>query len=102
MRKWWWLLVVSLGALSLMPVNSIAAGQQVVEIPVSGMVCEFCVYGVKKKLQNLDGVEKVQVSLEDKQARIIMAPNHGADIDAIRNAITDAGFTPGNAKTVTQ
>jgi mercuric ion binding protein len=88
--------------LFLLPVSYVIADQQVVELPVNGMVCKFCVYGVKKQLKKLDGIQDVDVSLEKKRARIVMAPNQKADIDAIRDAITEAGFTPGEAKSITQ
>ncbi|HHJ34466.1 MAG TPA: copper chaperone [Gammaproteobacteria bacterium] len=78
--------------------GSFAEGQairQIVDIEVTGMTCPFCVYGTKKNLGKLDGVDKVDVSLEKKQARIVMLPGREADIEAIDKAITDAGFTPG-------
>lgn len=70
---------------------------QVVEIEVTGMTCPFCVYGTQKKLSRLPGVEAAQVSLRHKRARIVMAPGQSADLGAIRKAITEAGFTPGEA-----
>jgi len=86
--------------LAYLPASFAMAEQQVIELPVSGMVCEFCVYGVKKQLKKVNGVQDVDVSLENKRARIVMAPDQKADIDAIRNAVTEAGFTPGEAKSV--
>ena len=72
------------------------AGQvQIVEIEVTGMTCPFCVYGTEKKLNLLPGVDRAEVSLKDKRARITMEPGKTADLNAIRQAITDAGFTPG-------
>jgi len=91
-----------LSLIFLLPASYAIADQQVVELPVNGMVCEFCVYAVKNNLKKLDGVQEVDVSLEKKQARIVMAPNQKADIEAIRHTITDAGFTPGEANSVMQ
>jgi len=68
---------------------------QVVEIEVTGMTCPFCVYGTEKKLNKLPGVEAAQVSLKNKKARIVMMPGKTADLEAIRKAVIDAGFTPG-------
>jgi copper chaperone CopZ len=68
---------------------------QVIEVEVTGMTCPFCVYGTEKKLTRLPSVAQVQVSLKSKKARIHMTPGAKADIEAIRKAILDAGFTPG-------
>lgn len=66
-----------------------------VDIQVSGMTCPFCVYGVKKKLEKLPGVAKAEVSLDKKLARITPQPGQVLDMARIRQAITEAGFTPG-------
>lgn len=66
-----------------------------VDIQVSGMTCPFCVYGVKKKLEELPGVAKAQVNLDKKMARITPKPGQELDLDRIRGAIAEAGFTPG-------
>ncbi len=72
-----------------------AGTPQVVEIEVTGMTCPFCVYGTEKKLNKLQGVESADVSLKNKRARIVMKQGESADLEAIRKAIVDAGFTPG-------
>ena len=74
-----------------------AAAQETVEVEVTGMTCPFCVYGTEKNLGKLPGVEKAEVSLDKKLARITMAPGQHADLDAINKAIVDAGFTPGTS-----
>ena len=83
-----------IGLLLLVPV-AWASDPEVVELQVTGMTCPFCVYGTEKNLKKLPGVEKVDVSLDKKVARIEMTPGQTADMQAIRKAITDAGFTPG-------
>jgi len=79
-------------------VNALATDQQTIEVEVTGMTCPFCVYGTEKKLRELEGVEKVEVSLAKKKARIIMKEGQAVDIIAIKKAITDAGFTAGVAR----
>lgn len=79
----------------LFSINVFATGQQTIEVEVTGMTCPFCVYGTEKKLGKLEGVEKVEVSLAKKKARIVMKEGREADISAIKSAITDAGFTAG-------
>ena len=41
-----------------------------VTIPVEGMACEFCVETLVGELKQIDGVQDVRVSLEEKEARI--------------------------------
>lgn len=88
------MLALLIGVLMLSP-PSWADEPQVVEIQVTGMTCPFCVYGTEKKLNQLPGVDKAEVSLKAKKARIVMTPGKRADLDAIRKAIVEAGFTPG-------
>ena len=59
------------------------------------MSCPFCVYNVEKKLRALDGVSSAEVDLEQGRARVEMRPGGGADRQQLRQAIIDAGFTPG-------
>jgi copper chaperone CopZ len=85
------------GALALLGAGIAQAADPVhtIDIQVSGMTCPFCVYGVKKKLEKLPGVARAQVSLDKKLARITPKPGQALDMDGIRKAITEAGFTPG-------
>lgn len=86
-----------LGALALLSstIAQSAGSAQPVDIQVSGMTCPFCVYGVKKKLEQLPGVARAQVSLDKKMARITPQSGQTLDMDRIREAITEAGFSPG-------
>lgn len=65
-----------------------------VQIPVEGMVCGACVANVKRGLKSQKGVEEVEVSLEQRQARVryestVTNPQQLAKI------IRDLGYTPG-------
>ena len=80
----------------------LAEPQEVLEIDVAGMTCAFCAYGVEKNLGKLPGVEKAQVSLESKKARIVMKPGETLDETVIREIIRDAGFTPAESSRYTE
>jgi len=94
-------LALFLAVLWLLPLSAFAgsaantASGQVVEIGVTGMVCEFCVASVEKGLKKLPGVKEVKVSLEDKRAEIVMAADKTIDEKQVRKIIEEAGFTPG-------
>lgn len=86
--------------LSLWPPHSFATERQVVEVGITGMVCNFCVARVTKILQRLPGVESVEVSLQNEQASIVMgAGQQLPDPAEIRRIIEKAGFTPGVVQT---
>ncbi len=72
------------------------ADQEVVEICVSGLACPFCVYSLEKSLEKLPDVSTVQVNLAESTARVEMVGGSESDIDAIKEAIIKAGFTPGD------
>ena len=64
---------------------------ETVTIKIKGMTCGGCVASVTRVLNAIDGVEKVDVSLEPAQATVKYATDR---IDTLRlhSAIEDAGF----------
>lgn len=83
--------------LLLLPVGAFAdAESTVVEIDIQGMTCAFCIDGLHSSLSKIAGVRKAEVSLKQSRARIELEPGQAPDIAAIRQAIIDAGFTPGD------
>ena len=59
-------------------------------LKIEGMVCGNCVKHVDKALREVKGVEQVEVSLEDKSAKVQM--NHAVSDDVLKAAIEDAGY----------
>jgi len=83
--------------LLLLPLAAFAELEStVVEIDVNGMTCAFCVDGLHASLKKLAGVQQAEVSLKNSRARIELEPGQTPDLAAIRQAIIDAGFTPGD------
>ena len=58
-------------------------------IKIEGMHCPNCVAAVKRELEALDGVTKVDVSLEEAQA--IVEVENVAD-ETLQETIEDIGF----------
>ena len=79
--------------------GGLAADQEVVKIGVAGLACPFCVYSLEKNLTKLANIEQVEVDLATGSARVVMVRTHKADLEAIKQAIVNAGFTPGAATT---
>jgi len=46
------------------------SGTLVVTIPIEGLVCSSCAARVKRALEAIDGVTKVEVSLQRREARV--------------------------------
>jgi copper chaperone len=64
---------------------------ETVTLKVEGMSCGGCVSSVTKALEPIEGVSKVDVTLEPGEATIEFDPAK-ANQDAFRAAIEDAGF----------
>ena len=59
-------------------------------LKIEGMVCGNCVKHVDKALREIQGVEQVEVSLEDKSATVQMGCTLSDDV--LKAAIEDAGY----------
>lgn len=64
-----------------------------VVIGVEGMSCNHCKMAVEKALKSLAGVTNAIVSLENKNAEIEYDENV-VDVEKLKQAIKDAGYTP--------
>jgi len=93
---------VCLVLLLAMPLLAGAQQAQTLDIEVKGMSCPFCVYGVEKRLKQLPEVDSVSVDLRHSRARLTLVPERKPDLDRIRKAILDAGFTPGRVRPVSE
>ena len=63
-----------------------------VEVEILGMSCPFCAYGVEQKLEDLAGVENLEVELQTGIATLTLV--EGADVsnETLENTIREAGF----------
>jgi copper chaperone len=62
-----------------------------VVVKVSGMKCGGCVKSVTNVLQELPGVNRVEVLLEPGEARVDYDPGK-VEVEAMKQAVADAGF----------
>ncbi|MBA3700117.1 MAG: heavy-metal-associated domain-containing protein [Planctomycetes bacterium] len=62
-------------------------------LPISGMTCGGCVASATKALQAVPGVQRVQVSLEERAA-LITADDRASEA-ALDAALIKVGFKPG-------
>ena len=61
-----------------------------VVLHIEGMSCSHCENAVKKALEGVDSVEKVQVSLEDKTATVLCTDE--TDESALAGAVEEQGY----------
>lgn len=59
-------------------------------IYIEGMACGHCKAAVEKALGALDGVSKVEVSLEDKCAKVSLEKN--LDDSILKKTVDQAGY----------
>lgn len=78
---------------SLLPTGTALAEQY--EIVIHGMTCAFCVDGLQRSLEKRPDITAAEVSLKHRKVRIT-TPGESADLEAIRQTVIDAGFTPVN------
>jgi mercuric ion binding protein len=64
-----------------------------IKVRVDGLSCPFCAYGLEKKLKKMDGVEKIEISVEDAYALLTIEDGKVVSEKAIRENVKDAGFT---------
>lgn len=65
------------------------------KIEVNGLACPFCAYGLEKKLKEIDGVESVEIDVEEGLAFLSMNSNQKVTREDLEKIVTNAGFTPG-------
>tara|TARA_B100000424_G_C22705574_1_gene384511 strand:+ start:22 stop:342 length:321 start_codon:yes stop_codon:yes gene_type:complete len=60
---------------------------------VDGLTCSMCSLSVKKQLEKIYFIEKVDPNIEEITYQVSLKKNHYIDFYAIENAVTDAGFS---------
>lgn len=57
---------------------------------IEGMMCAHCTGRVQKALEEIDGVENVSMSLENKSAELTLGSEVADDV--LKEAVTQAGY----------
>ena len=73
-------------------VSALADGTQYV-MRVDGLACPYCAYGIEKKLTAIDGVEKIDVDLENGLVIVDVADGVKLTDEQMTQLFNDAGFT---------
>ena len=67
-------------------------------LDIEGMMCQHCVAHVNKALSSIEGVEAVEVSLENKNAAVTLAADVSDEV--LVKAVVDAGYEVKGVKTL--
>lgn len=67
------------------------AASQTVTLSVPGMTCATCPITVKKALSKVEGVSKVDVTFEDREA-VVTFDNARTKVQALTQATENAGY----------
>jgi copper chaperone CopZ len=64
------------------------------DLTIFGMDCAICAHGVRTGLLKIEGVQKVDVSLEKGSTHIEFKPDNKVLLTQIENAVKRNGFSP--------
>ena len=76
--------------------GTVAFGSQLqkVAVRVDGLACPFCAYGMEKKLKRIDGVEKMDIKINEGLVLLYYSEDAQIDQALIEKKVKEAGFTP--------
>ncbi len=80
-------------ALMLFAATAALADSHVYKLYVDGLACPFCAYGVEKKVGGLEGVEKVDIDIDEGLVAVTLADGATLDEATAKQAVDEAGFT---------
>lgn len=87
-------------AIALLWSGLVTAQDRQYRLAVDGLACPFCAYGIEKKLNTLDGVDTVDIQLDEGVVVVTMEPGASLTRERARAAINEAGFTLNGFETV--
>lgn len=67
-------------------------------LQATGLTCALCSNAVNKSLQAVPFVESVRSDIKNSSFAIVFKSGAAVDIDALKNAVEDAGFSVGGLK----
>ncbi len=73
-------------------VAALAAGTQY-QMRVDGLACPYCAYGIEKKLNAIDGVDKIDIDLENGLVIVDVTDGVKLSDEKMTELFNDAGFT---------
>ncbi len=75
-------------------IRLVSAEPAKVQVKLDGLVCTFCAYSLEKKLKRVEAVEDLKILVNAGLAELTIKEGKSIDIDGIKKAVKDGGFTP--------
>lgn len=60
---------------------------------VDGLVCPYCAYGIEKKFKQIDGVNAIDVDVQNGIVSLCAGENVKFTDEQLKQLFTDSGFT---------
>ncbi len=76
--------------------NSLTAGKisdNILDIDVNGMVCDFCAQSIEKVFMKREDVEGIKVNLENQKVIIYLQKNSDIKDETLSEIFEDAGYS---------
>lgn len=70
-----------------------AEAASTIKVGVNGMVCDFCVQGLKKTFGKRDEISKIDVSMEKKSLTLGLKDGKNIDDETVTKLIVDNGLS---------
>ena len=67
-------------------------------LKATGLTCAMCSKAINKALEKVPSVASVHSDIKNSAFDIVFKPEAGVDIDALKDAVEDAGFAVGGLK----
>lgn len=67
-------------------------------LQATGLTCAMCSNAINKSLQKVSFIESVRSDIKNSTFNIVFKQGEAVNIDALREAVEDAGFSVGNLK----
>jgi mercuric ion binding protein len=77
---------------SIWSVSALAAGTQY-QMRVDGLACPYCAYGIEKKLNAIEGVDKIDIDLENGLVIVDVTDGVKLSDEQMTQLFNDSGFT---------
>lgn len=92
------LLFIGIGTMTLNAQTENTTLEGKVTIEVDGLACPFCAYGLEKNLKKIDGVESIDINIDEGSVLLGIADGKQISESVVLKKIEEAGFTPGTIK----
>jgi len=85
--------IAAIALLSMLATAVALADETQYRMRVDGLACPYCAYGIEKNLKKIDGVEEIEVDLNNGLVIVNVADGVALTDEQMRKLFSDSGFT---------